>query len=221
MREGDVLRSASQPALRNATADSWNDSGARRRARGVCAPNLTAAANAHSSRLVSNSTSATTSSSVASARVNTSANRRAFRRRPRFAAAAARWKTTTTKPSGRPRPPFSANARSITATPVYKVGTPKEALLVTLNERGGVDLDHMADSARQGCPRSLMPELKGSIFLNPANQPLGNRRPISFRQRAGKARGGRSRGGTWTITVSGKRRGVEAGAAGGFARHGD
>jgi N12 class adenine-specific DNA methylase len=29
--------------------------------------------------------------------------------------------------------------------PVESVGTPKEALLVTLNEHGCVDLDHMAD----------------------------------------------------------------------------
>ena len=50
--------------------------------------------------------------------------------------------------------------------PVESVGTPKEALLVTLNEHGGVDLDHMADLLNKPMPEFL-PDLKGMIFLNP------------------------------------------------------
>lgn len=50
--------------------------------------------------------------------------------------------------------------------PVESVSGPKEALLVSLNERGRVDLDHMA--ALLGKPiEELLPDLKGIIFLNP------------------------------------------------------
>ena len=50
--------------------------------------------------------------------------------------------------------------------PVESVGTPKEALLVTLNEQGRVDLDHMADLLNKPVAEFL-PDLKGIIFLNP------------------------------------------------------
>ena len=50
--------------------------------------------------------------------------------------------------------------------PVESVGTPKEALLVTLNEHGRVDLDHMADLLNKPIAE-FMPDLKGVIFLNP------------------------------------------------------
>lgn len=50
--------------------------------------------------------------------------------------------------------------------PVESVGTPKEALLVALNERGCVDLDHMADLLNKPVPEFLS-DLKGLIFLNP------------------------------------------------------
>jgi N12 class adenine-specific DNA methylase len=50
--------------------------------------------------------------------------------------------------------------------PVESVGAPKEALLVSLNERGCVDLDHMADLLNKPVDEFL-PELKGLIFLNP------------------------------------------------------
>ncbi len=43
---------------------------------------------------------------------------------------------------------------------------PKEALLVSLNEKGRVDLDHMAGLLRRPA-EELVPELKGLIFLNP------------------------------------------------------
>lgn len=50
--------------------------------------------------------------------------------------------------------------------PVESVGEPKEALLVSLNERGRVDLDHMATLL--GKPtEEFLPDLKGIIFLNP------------------------------------------------------
>ena len=50
--------------------------------------------------------------------------------------------------------------------PVESVSEPKEALLVSLNERGRVDLDHMA--ALLGKPtEEFLPDLKGIIFLNP------------------------------------------------------
>ncbi|HUA39902.1 MAG TPA: hypothetical protein VMA35_16020, partial [Candidatus Sulfopaludibacter sp.] len=50
--------------------------------------------------------------------------------------------------------------------PVESVGTPKEALLVTLNEHGCVDLNHMADLLNKPIAEFL-PDLKGVIFLNP------------------------------------------------------
>ena len=50
--------------------------------------------------------------------------------------------------------------------PVESVATPKEALLVTLNEHGCVDLDHMADLLNKPV-QEFLPDLKGIIFLNP------------------------------------------------------
>jgi N12 class adenine-specific DNA methylase/SAM-dependent methyltransferase len=50
--------------------------------------------------------------------------------------------------------------------PVESVATPKEALLVTLNEHGCVDLDHMADLLNKPI-QEFLPDLKGVIFLNP------------------------------------------------------
>ena len=49
---------------------------------------------------------------------------------------------------------------------VESVGTPKEALLVSLNEKGRVDLEHMAGLL--GKPvGEFLPDLRGMIFLNP------------------------------------------------------
>ncbi|HTS18522.1 MAG TPA: DEAD/DEAH box helicase [Verrucomicrobiae bacterium] len=49
---------------------------------------------------------------------------------------------------------------------VESVETPKEALIVSLNDKGRVDLDHM--SALLGRSQDeFLPELKGAIFLNP------------------------------------------------------
>ena len=49
---------------------------------------------------------------------------------------------------------------------VTQVGTPAEALLVTLNVRGCVDLDYLA-SLLHRTPAEFLPDLKGTIFLNP------------------------------------------------------
>jgi N12 class adenine-specific DNA methylase/phospholipid N-methyltransferase len=50
--------------------------------------------------------------------------------------------------------------------PVESVGTPKEALLVSLNECGGVDLDRMAGLLNKPV-EEFLPDLKGLIFRNP------------------------------------------------------
>jgi hypothetical protein len=50
--------------------------------------------------------------------------------------------------------------------PIPQVSTPRESLLVTLNERGSVDLDFMATLLHRP-PSEFLPELKGTIFLNP------------------------------------------------------
>jgi len=47
-----------------------------------------------------------------------------------------------------------------------QVNTPQEALLVTLNERGCVDLDFLAGLLHRR-PSEVVPDLKGLIFLNP------------------------------------------------------
>ena len=50
--------------------------------------------------------------------------------------------------------------------PVEAVSAPKEALLVSLNERGCIDLDHMAGLLNQPV-EEFLPDCKGLIFLNP------------------------------------------------------
>ncbi|MGN6642142.1 MAG: hypothetical protein ACTHKU_04000, partial [Verrucomicrobiota bacterium] len=50
--------------------------------------------------------------------------------------------------------------------PVESAATPKEALLVTLNERGYVDLDHMAGLLNKP-NEEFLPDLKGLVFRNP------------------------------------------------------
>ena len=50
--------------------------------------------------------------------------------------------------------------------PVPNVSTPQEALLVTLNERGCVDLDFMARLLHRP-PAEFLPDLKDTLFLNP------------------------------------------------------
>ena len=50
--------------------------------------------------------------------------------------------------------------------PAPQVSTPQEALLVTLNECGRVDLDCIARLLHRS-PAEFLPDLKGTIFLNP------------------------------------------------------
>ena len=50
--------------------------------------------------------------------------------------------------------------------PVESANEPKEALLVSLNEQGRVDLDHMAGLLNKPA-EEFLPDLKGIIFLNP------------------------------------------------------
>ena len=53
--------------------------------------------------------------------------------------------------------------------PVQSVESPKEALLVSLNEKGRVDLEHMAGLL--GKPvGEFLPDLRGMIFLNPQSK---------------------------------------------------
>ncbi|HEV2330646.1 MAG TPA: DEAD/DEAH box helicase family protein, partial [Verrucomicrobiae bacterium] len=53
--------------------------------------------------------------------------------------------------------------------PVKSVNSPKEALLVSLNEKGHVDLEHM-ESLIHRPTEEFLPELKGVLFLNPQTQ---------------------------------------------------
>jgi N12 class adenine-specific DNA methylase len=52
------------------------------------------------------------------------------------------------------------------ASPVYQAETAKDALVVSLNERGTVDLEHMSSLLEKDVP-NLMPELNGLIYLDP------------------------------------------------------
>ncbi|MGA9450596.1 MAG: hypothetical protein WBW41_04535, partial [Verrucomicrobiia bacterium] len=53
--------------------------------------------------------------------------------------------------------------------PIESVETAKESLLVSLNEKGRVDLDHMAGLLDQSI-EEFLPDLKGMIFLNPQSK---------------------------------------------------
>jgi N12 class adenine-specific DNA methylase len=50
--------------------------------------------------------------------------------------------------------------------PIESAASPREALIVTLNETGRVNLPHMSQLLRRS-PEDFLPELKGAIFLNP------------------------------------------------------
>ena len=65
--------------------------------------------------------------------------------------------------------------------PVPQVSTAKEALLVTLNERGCVDLDFLAGLLHRK-PSEFLPDLKGTDLPQPADPPLGDRGRIPVRQ---------------------------------------
>jgi N12 class adenine-specific DNA methylase len=51
-------------------------------------------------------------------------------------------------------------------TPIQSADSPKAALVITLNEKGRVDLEHIAVLLRKP-PEEFLPELKGAVFLNP------------------------------------------------------
>ena len=53
--------------------------------------------------------------------------------------------------------------------PITSVQSPKEAVIVSLNEKGRVDLEHMATLLNRP-PEEFLPELKGVLFLNPQTQ---------------------------------------------------
>jgi N12 class adenine-specific DNA methylase len=53
--------------------------------------------------------------------------------------------------------------------PVTAVQSPKEAIIVSLNEKGRVDLDHIATLLNRPADE-FIPELKGVLFLNPQTQ---------------------------------------------------
>lgn len=50
--------------------------------------------------------------------------------------------------------------------PVQSADSPKAALVVTLNEKGRVDLEHITSLLRKS-PDEFLPELRGAVFLNP------------------------------------------------------
>ncbi len=52
------------------------------------------------------------------------------------------------------------------STPVYQAETAKDALVISLNERGAVDFEHMASLLGKDVS-DLAPELKGLIYLDP------------------------------------------------------
>ena len=53
--------------------------------------------------------------------------------------------------------------------PVDRAGGPKEALVITLSEKGRVDLDHMSRLLGRP-PEEFLPELQGALFLNPVTK---------------------------------------------------
>ena len=53
--------------------------------------------------------------------------------------------------------------------PITSVESPKEAVIVSLNEKGRVDLQHMASLLNRPA-EEFLPELKGVLFLNPQTQ---------------------------------------------------
>ena len=67
-----------------------------------------------------------------------------------------RWRITTRKRSGRPKPRFSMSGRFIIASPSNPSANRRRLCLVSLNEQGRVDLDHMAGllnkPAGNSCP---------------------------------------------------------------------
>ena len=77
--------------------------------------------------------------------------------------------------------------------PITKVASAEEGLLVSLNQRGAVDLPFIA--TLYGKPEEqIIAELGDLIYHDPESQNLADRRRLSLRQRAGQARRGRAAG---------------------------
>ena len=76
------------------------------------------------------------------------------------------WSITTRRPAAPPKPPSSANAPPAPAEPLPEINNAQDALLVTLGERGRVDLDYLSNLLHRK-PSEFLPDLKGTVFLNP------------------------------------------------------
>jgi N12 class adenine-specific DNA methylase/predicted O-methyltransferase YrrM len=97
--------------------------------------------------------------------VNTTANRRAFRNDPDYPLLCSLENYNHETKQASKTAIFSE--RTIhSSTPVQKAETAKDALVIALNERGRVDLDHMAALRGKEVP-DLAKELKGLIYLDP------------------------------------------------------
>ena len=89
-----------------------------------------------------------------------------LRRRSRFAVAPLAGELQRRNQAGDQGHDFPRADDSSPASPSNRSATPKEALLVSLNEHGRVDLDHMAGLLNKPA-EEFLPDLKGIIFLNP------------------------------------------------------
>ena len=69
----------------------------------------------------------------------------------------------------RSRRPFSASAPSSGRNQSRPLESPKEAVIISLNEKGRVDLEHMASLLSRPA-EEFLPELKGVLFLNPQSR---------------------------------------------------
>jgi len=97
--------------------------------------------------------------------INTLANRRAFRGDPDYPLLCSleNYRHDTKRAT---RTAIFHERTIHSAAPVYAAETTQDALVVTLNERGAVDLEHMASLLGKEVS-GLMPELKGLIYLDP------------------------------------------------------
>ena len=95
------------------------------------------------------------------------------------------------------------------------ITTAADALAVTLNEIGRVDLDHLAELLDRE-PETALAQLGDGGVPQPAHRGLGNRRRLSVRRGPQQAGRGRSRGRARSALCA-QRRGAAAGAARGSA----
>ena len=97
--------------------------------------------------------------------------------------------------------------------------SPKEAVIISLNEKGRVDLQHMASSVAPS-GRRIFARIERRPVSQSAVARMGNGRPLSFRRCPRKTSNRRSRQRQRT-PLSRKCRGVEIGSAGKFVGHGN